>query len=98
MSFFQGSSTPNVRKETQNTLSIYRGALRIIRPTLELLRIIIYPLQDCHGTEAFHEITKYTGEEVKRGSLRNVGEVEVSLVLNGKVSSTGTLSRNLVHH
>ena len=51
----------------------------------ELLEKIIYPLQECDGIKALHAKIELTAIELRNGSLRNVREVEVSLIANGKV-------------
>ena len=58
----------------------------------ELSRTIIRPLQHCDGIEALHDSIGYTAMDLKSGSLRSVREVEVSLILNGKVSSANTIT------
>ena len=57
-----------------------------------MLNTIIRPLQLCDGIEALHDNIEHTAMELTSGSLRNVREVEVSLISNGKVSSTTSLS------
>lgn len=54
----------------------------------ELLRSVIHPLRHCDGIEALQNTIDHTTIELKSGSLRSVREVEVSLISNGKVSST----------
>lgn len=56
-----------------------------------MLRTIIHRLQQCDGIEALRHTIKNTAMELSSGSLRSVREVEVSLISNGKVSSTSAI-------
>lgn len=52
----------------------------------EMLKTVIHPLQCCDGIEGLRGSIDLTVTELRGGSLRSVREVEVSLILNGKVS------------
>ena len=51
----------------------------------ELLEKIIDPLRKHDGIKALHAKIELTATELRNGSLRNIREVEVSLIANGKV-------------
>lgn len=53
----------------------------------DILNTIIHPLRNYNGIEALRGIIDYTAVELRNGSLRNVREVEVSLISNGEVST-----------
>lgn len=57
-----------------------------------MLKTIIHSLQRCDGIEALHDTINYTAMELSNGSLRSVREVEVSLISNGKVGNTHTIT------
>ena len=61
----------------------------------EMLRTIIYPLQECDGIEALRAAVKHTAVELTSGSLRSLREVEVSLIANGTVSRVNTLNHSM---
>ena len=58
----------------------------------EMLKTVIYPLRSCDGIEALRGSIDVTTTELRRGSLRSVREVEVSLISNGKVSTHPNMS------